>query len=623
MLVCVICGIFATMNDERLSRHITQDNLRLRSDNSQLKKQMEEKDIMLNSKDDQILSLLNQIATDMVKRSDVDEIVKKAVSEEHDRLVSYYEGRMRSMAAEYEAKIAELKKGRGKKGGNGGNSVGSNRKPNTQTFDTKEEAVAALEEAQKKALAMADQAFGKGSEKLTAEQKPATDPQEEAADDDSKVKSPVQQRGDYGEKDYVSTPRSTDYCQYGDVDDDDITHNYFFPEGCDANSAIYGERTKEQWEITLPRLCKIINHLFRCRVNGKKVWAKMPDGLLKNAHLGPRYSTNMILNKYLNGMSENKTERTLEYQIGMNISRKTVNTHVNKLLSGIRSFMEERFRWWILQDDYLGIDETVEDVFVDCEDGKRHLRTRYHWGIYSSAFCLAYFIYDQGSRSRKVIQKFLEEFLGTIQTDGASMYKIFEKHPELGITRLSCLVHIRRYFRKALKFETDNGIARRFLDKIQLIYKFEERYKKDKLPPDKVKEHRQTDILPILGDILQELNHYATSAAEECGSLLMKAIHYAMAEWNGLMRYTSDGRYRADNNMTEQLMRDLASGRKNFLFSGSDEAAKNFAFAYSLTQSCKLNHANPYAYWEDLIANAHNPNRTIDSFMPHLWGKNL
>ena len=89
------------MNDERLSRHITQDNLRLRSDNSQLKKQMEEKDIMLNSKDDQILSLLNQIATDMVKRSDVDEIVKKAVSEEHDRLVSYYEGRMRSMAAEY------------------------------------------------------------------------------------------------------------------------------------------------------------------------------------------------------------------------------------------------------------------------------------------------------------------------------------------------------------------------------------------------------------------------------------------------------------------------------------------------------------------------------------------
>lgn len=51
----------------------------------------------------------------MVKRSDVDEIVNKAVSEEHDRLVSYYKDRMRSMAADYEARFAELKRGRGRK----------------------------------------------------------------------------------------------------------------------------------------------------------------------------------------------------------------------------------------------------------------------------------------------------------------------------------------------------------------------------------------------------------------------------------------------------------------------------------------------------------------------------
>lgn len=47
----------------------------------------------------------------------------------------------------------------------------------------------------------------------------------------------------------------------------------------------------------------------------------------------------------------------------------------------------------------------------------------------------------------------------------------------------------------------------------------------------------------------------------------------------------------------------------------------NLAFAYSLTQSCKLCNVNPYDYWEDLLANAYNPNRTIDSFMPHLWRK--
>ena len=45
-----------------------------------------------------------------MKRSDVDEIVKGAVAEEHDRMVTYYEEKMNAMAAEYEAVIASLKK---------------------------------------------------------------------------------------------------------------------------------------------------------------------------------------------------------------------------------------------------------------------------------------------------------------------------------------------------------------------------------------------------------------------------------------------------------------------------------------------------------------------------------
>ena len=106
----------------------TFDNLSVFSNNY-----VKEPDIMINSKNDQIISLLNQIAADMVKRSEVDEIVTKAVAEEHDRLVSYYESQMRSMAAEYEAKIAELKNVRCNKRGN---SVAANPKPNAQTFDT-------------------------------------------------------------------------------------------------------------------------------------------------------------------------------------------------------------------------------------------------------------------------------------------------------------------------------------------------------------------------------------------------------------------------------------------------------------------------------------------------------
>ena len=605
-----------SMNDERLNRHITHENLRLRSENSQLKHQMEAKDSMLQSKDAEILRLLNQIASDMVKRSDVDEIVKNAVAEEHDRMVTFYEEKMRKMAAEYEAIIASLKK-KDDKGG----KAGRRKKPNTETYATKEEAIAALEEAQKKALAMADMAFGGGGEKITAERKPAVNPQEENADDDSLVQEPVEQRGNYGQTDYEPVERAEEYCQYGDVDEKDTIHNYFYPEGCDENSTIYGERTQTVWELTKPKLYKIINHMMRCRVNGKKVWGHVPDSPLGKSHRGVRYNVNMILRKYLCGNAECNIQKAQHYEVGIDISRKTVNTSINKIISRVREKLENQLKFHVLQDSYLYIDETVGRVCVSCDDGNDHIRNRYFWGIRSATTNLVYFIYDKGSRSRKVIIEFLEQFIGTIQTDGATMYKIFEANPELGITRLSCLVHMRRYFYKALMFEDETGIARWFLERIRLIYKFEKEYKKDKLSAEAIKEHRKTDILPILGDIYQRLAVYAEKAKDKCGSLLMKAIHYAQAAWNGLVRYTSDGLYRPDNNLAEAIMRDLAVGRKNFLFSGSDEAAKNLAFAYSLTQSCKCCKVNPYDYWEDLLTNAYDPKRTIDSFMPHLWHK--
>lgn len=49
--------------------------------------------------------------------------------------------------------------------------------------------------------------------------------------------------------------------------------------------------------------------------------------------------------------------------------------------------------------------------------------------------------------------------------------------------------------------------------------------------------------------------------------------------------------------------------------------SKNLAFAYSLTQSCKLCNVNPYDYWENILTNACNPSRTLDNFMSHLWRK--
>ena len=51
------------------------------------------------------------------------------------------------------------------------------------------------------------------------------------------------------------------------------------------------------------------------------------------------------------------------------------------------------------------------------------------------------------------------------------------------------------------------------------MYIFEKQYKKDWLSVETIEARRKEDILPILGEILQELNKYANNVTGECGRL--------------------------------------------------------------------------------------------------------
>ena len=79
--------------------------------------QAETQDSRMREKDGEVLRLLNQIATDMIRKSDVDRLVAEAVAKATAELKADYEERMKSMAAEYEARIAELQNQKNK--GNG------------------------------------------------------------------------------------------------------------------------------------------------------------------------------------------------------------------------------------------------------------------------------------------------------------------------------------------------------------------------------------------------------------------------------------------------------------------------------------------------------------------------
>ena len=85
--------------------------------------------------------------------------------------------------------------------------------------------------------------------------------------------------------------------------------------------------------------------------------------------------------------------------------------------------------------------------------------------------------------------------------------------------------------------------------------------------------------------------------------LLGKALDYAYKLWPRVRRYTDDGRYRLDNNPVERGQRPTVMGRKNYLFSKTDEGAVDNAVIYSLLGSCEIVHVNPLKWLEYALGN--------------------
>ena len=60
----------------------------------------------------------------------------------------------------------------------------------------------------------------------------------------------------------------------------------------------------------------------------------------------------------------------------------------------------------------------------------------------------------------------------------------------------------------------------------------------------------------------------------------------------------------------------IAMGRRNWLNSGSHEAAQNIAFMYSLYESCKMNDIDFGEYVEDILTRMMNGDNDYESMIP-------
>ena len=128
--------------------------------------------------------------------------------------------------------------------------------------------------------------------------------------------------------------------------------------------------------------------------------------------------------------------------------------------------------------------------------------------------------------------------------------------------------------------------------------------------------------VPLLAKFKEWLR---SGQAEHGGSILPKspmgqAITYAMNQWEALSTYTTDGDLAIDNNASENALRRVAVGRKNWLFCGSDNGGNTAAVLFSLIATCQRHKVEPFAYLRDVLTRiAATPVSRLDDLLPGRW----
>ena len=257
---------------------------------------------------------------------------------------------------------------------------------------------------------------------------------------------------------------------------------------------------------------------------------------------------------------------------------------------------------------YVQADETHIKVLESEKRGSAH--KGYYWLYRSVSLKIILFDYQPGRGKAGPIRMLLK-FEGWLQTDAYGAYDNFEQ--KIGIFLVGCLAHVRRYFEQAL--DNDKERATWMLEKIKALYAIERRAREAGMTHDQRRQLRQQESLGILNEIGIWLQENCQKALPQ--SAIGKAIQYFMGRYKYVCRILEDGQLEIDNNLAENAIRPIAIGRKNYLFAGSHQAAKNAAVIYSLLGTAKANDIDPEAWLTDVLKRIQDhPVNRISELLP-------
>ena len=174
--------------------------------------------------------------------------------------------------------------------------------------------------------------------------------------------------------------------------------------------------------------------------------------------------------------------------------------------------------------------------------------------------------------------------------------------------RCCCWAHIRRYLLEAIPKGQEKDYSNPAVQGVlycNKLFEYERTYKEKGLSFKHIRNRRLKDQKPVIEGFLAWIKQINPGSNEKLG----KAVTYIKNREDFLMTYLEDGRCSLSNNLSENSIRPVTVGRKNWLFSDTPDGASANALYLTIVEMAKAYELNLYEYLKYLFE--HCPNRNM------------
>ena len=340
------------------------------------------------------------------------------------------------------------------------------------------------------------------------------------------------------------------------------------------------------------------------------VSAPLPPRIIEKGLASDRIVIDTIISKYCNHTPLHRQSMILERELGLEISRATLDGWVLKV-GELLIPMVAAMRQELISGSYIQADETPVDV--QTREGRGQNRRAYLWQ-YSRPGGTVVFDFRLG-RGRDGPKRFLGQFEGILQTDGYAAYD------QIGGTRMvhaACWAHARRQFFEALQLNPRDPVATPIVARMDDLFSVDAEARRKTLTTAARHIRRQETAKPLLDDIRRKIEAAQSFALPS--SALSKACQYALTLWRKLTRFLEYPELELSNNLAENSMRPVALGRKNWLHIGSPLAGPKVAAIFSVVESCRRLQVSVRDYFSTILPRlADLPIRYLPDLTPAAW----